>query len=237
MTRSILPTDRTKHKNHRGIPQPALRRLPVYYRRMLQAIEEGVPFVSSDELGKSAGVPGAQVRKDISCLSQHGRSGVGYDARSMASHLEELLGLVNDKEAVLVGVGNLGRALALYPGFSRYKLQIIALFDNNPSIVGQTVGDQQILPVEKLINLAQRLHIQVGIITVPAEAAQEVANTMIAGGIKVIWNFAPCRLTVPGDILVKNEDLATELAALSHRIAKHKVVVFNKAEREDVRPK
>ncbi|MBT9148890.1 MAG: Redox-sensing transcriptional repressor Rex [Dehalococcoidia bacterium] len=133
--------------------------MPVYYRRLLQAIEEGVPFVSSDNLGRSVGMPGAQVRKDLRYLSEHGRPGVGYDARSLAAHLEEFLGLVNDKEAVLVGVGNLGRALALYPGFARYRLQIIALFDSDPTKVGQTVGDRQIFPVEKLINLAQRLHI------------------------------------------------------------------------------
>ncbi len=216
-----------------GVPSPALQRMPVYYRRLRQAIEEGVPFVSSDDLGRSVGMPGAQVRKDLSYLLQHGRPGVGYDTRSLASHLEEFLGLVNDKEAVLVGVGNLGRALALYPGFAHYRLQIIALFDNHSDKVGQTVGERQILPVEKLANLAQRLHIQIGIITVPDGAAQEVADAMVTGGIKVIWNFAPCRLTVPGDVLVKNEDLAAELAALSHHITQRKVIVSGGAGRED----
>jgi len=228
MARSI---DRVKHKKQWGVPQPALQRMPVYYRCLLQSIKEEVPFISSDELGRSVGMPGAQVRKDLSYLSKHGRPGMGYDARSLASHLEEFLGLVNDKEAALVGMGNLGRALALYPGFASYKLQIIALFDNNPAKVGQTVSDRQILPMEKLANLTKRLHIQMGIITVPVGAAQEVADTMIAGGIKVIWNFAPCRLAVPGDVLVKNVDLAAELATLSHHITQRKITVSDGAGR------
>jgi redox-sensing transcriptional repressor len=176
-------------------------------------------------------VPGAQVRKDLSYLSEHGRSGIGYDARSLASYLEEFLGLINDKEAVLVGVGNLGRALALYPGFASYRLQIIALFDNDVAKVGQTIGGRRILPMEKLANLAQRLHIQMGIITVPASAAQEVAEAMIAGDIKVIWNFAPCRLVVPEGVLVKNEDLAAELATLSHHITRFKMAMPDKVEK------
>jgi len=125
---------------------------------------------------------------------------------------------VNDKEAVLVGVGNLGRALASYTGFERYGLRIVALFDQDPAKVGMLVGEHQVLPASKLADLASRLHIQMGIITVPACAAQSVADLMVAGGIRVIWNFAPCRLSLPDSVLVKNEDLAAELATLSHHI-------------------
>lgn len=202
-----------------GIPLPSLRRLPIYYRHLLQAIQEGQTFVSSEELGQHAGVPGAQVRKDLNYLEEAGRPGVGYETKALAALLEEFLGLINDKEAVLVGAGNLGRALASYPGFARYGLQIVALFDNDPLKIGQSVAGREVLPIEKLTDLAQRLHIQMGIITVPERAAQSVAEAMVAGGIKVIWNFAPCRLDVPADVLVKNEDLAAELATLSHHIA------------------
>lgn len=205
---------------HEGIPLPSLRRLPLYYRYLAQALQEGRAFVSSEELGQHAGVPGAQVRKDLNYLGETGRPGVGYDTKTLAALLEDFLGLVNDKEAVLVGAGNLGRALASYPGFARYGLQIVALFDNDPAKIGQTIAGREVLPVEKLTSLIRRLHIQMGIITVPAEAAQAVADAMVAGGIKVIWNFAPCRLTVPADVLVKNEDLAAELATLSHFIAR-----------------
>jgi redox-sensing transcriptional repressor len=147
-----------------------------------------------------------------------GRPGIGYDVAILADYLEHFLGLVNDKEAVLVGVGNLGRALVSYPGFTRYGLRIVALFDSDPAKVGQTMGEHRILPVSKLADLTRRLHVQMGIITVPGRAAQEVADQMVAGGVSVIWNFAPATLQVPDEVLVKNEDLAAELATLSHHI-------------------
>jgi redox-sensing transcriptional repressor len=207
------------------IPKPSLRRLPVYYRRLRQAIAEEAQYVSSEDLGASAGVPGAQVRKDLSFLAEFGRAGVGYPARALAAQLEDYLGLLNDKEAVLVGVGNLGRALALYSGFRSYGLQIIALFDSDPAKCGELEDGRQIFPVEKLADLVRRLQVRIGIITVPDCAAQEIAEAMLAGGIKVIWNFAPCRLCVPEDVYVKNEDLAAELATLSHHITQEKIAV------------
>lgn len=203
-----------------GIPLPSLRRLPFYYRRLVEALDEGAPIVSSDELGAAAGVTGAQVRRDLSFIDEEGRPGIGYDTRTLATRLEKFLGLANDKEAVLVGVGNLGRALASYTGFARYGLHIVALFDQDPAKVGMQVGEQRVLPVTKLSDLVSRLHVQMGIITVPACAAQDVADLMVAGGIRVIWNFAPCRLALPDTVLVKNEDLAAELATLSHHITR-----------------
>jgi len=206
-----------------GVPRPTLRRLPLYYRRLRQVAENDITIISSEELGKSVGSSAVQVRKDLSYLPEVGRAGIGYDVLSLAAYLEEYLGLVNDKEAVLVGVGNLGRALALYPGFKDYGLQIVALFDNDPAKIGRKVGAHRILRIEKLTNLCQRLHIQMGVITVSPHAAQEVADAMIAGGIRVIWNFAPCQIKAPTDVTVKNEDLATELATLSHNITRLKM--------------
>ncbi len=202
-----------------SIPLPSLRRLPIYYRRLRAALDEGKAVVSSQDLGDAADVPAAQVRKDLSHVGEFGRPGVGYDVAALAECLETFLGLVNDKEAVLVGVGNLGRALVSYPGFTRYGLRIVALFDADVAKVGRQVGEHRILPVSKLADLARRMHIQMGIITVPAHAAQDVAEEMVAGGISVIWNFSPTTLHVPEDILVKNEDLAAELATLSHHIS------------------
>ncbi len=206
-----------------GIPGPSLRRLPIYYRRLRQAVDAGESIVSSKDLGESAGVPDAQVRKDLSYLALDGRPGIGYDVRSLAALLEDFLGLVNDKEAVLVGAGNLGMALAMYPGFVRYGLQIVALFDNDPAKQGALPDGRQVLPVEKLTDLVSRLHVRIGIIAAPESVAQEVADAMVAGGIQVIWNFASCKLKVPADVLVKNEDLAAELATLSHHISQRKI--------------
>jgi redox-sensing transcriptional repressor len=206
-----------------GIPEPSLRRLPIYYRRLRQAIDQGGEVVSSRELGESASVPDAQVRKDLSYLELVGRPGVGYDARGLAAQLEEFLGLVNDKEAVLVGAGKLGMALAMYPGFVRYGLQIIVLFDNDPARLGELPDGRHVLPVEKLTDLVSRLQVRIGIITVPECVAQAIANAMVDGGIQVIWNFASCKLDVPADVLVKNQDLAAELATLSHHISQRRI--------------
>ncbi|NLG28152.1 MAG: redox-sensing transcriptional repressor Rex [Chloroflexi bacterium] len=213
-----------------GIPVPSLRRLPIYYRLLTAALEQGVTCISSEELGSEAGVPGAQVRKDLSYLPEYGRPGVGYDTRALAGYLEEFLGLVNDKEAILVGAGNLGRALMSYPGFERYGLEIIAVFDRDQDKVGQVIAGHDVLPVAKLPDLAKRLHVQMGIICVPADQAQHVAVLMVQGGVDVIWNFAPCHLSVPENVLVKDEDLAAELATLSHHITQRKLAAQMRAE-------
>jgi len=210
-----------------GIPRPSLRRLSLYYRCLLRAIDEGVTVIRSEELGYSADVPGAQVRKDLSYIDEYGRPGRGYDVKSLAGHIEKFLGLVNDKEAVIVGAGNLGRALAHYPGFARYGLRIVALFDKDPTRVGEQVGEYEVLPMGKLTGLVKRLHIRIGIITMPADAAQDAADALLAGGIHVIWNFAPRKLEVPDDVLIKNEDLAAELATLSHHISLHSVAQWD----------
>lgn len=206
-----------------GIPAPSLRRLPVYYRRLMRALDAGQASISSKELGEAAGVPDAQVRKDLGYLSYEGRPGVGYDARLLAACLEEFLGLANDKDAVLVGLGNLGRALAYYPGFEKYGLHILAIFDSDPAKQGRLPDGRQVFPAEKLTDLVRRLQIRIGIVTVPEGEAQSVADALIAGGVQVIWNFASCKLNVPADVLVKNEDLAAELATLSHHITQRKL--------------
>ncbi len=201
-----------------GIPKPTLNRLPVYYRRLLEAIDHGIGFVSSRELGAAAGVPDVQVRKDLTYLNQSGRSrsGVGYEAKSLANQLESYLGLKNPKRAALVGVGNLGQALALYPGFQHYGLQLLALFDNAPEKIGQTISSVTVEPITALPTRVRQMEIQLGIITVPVRAAQSVAQALVDGGVNTLWNFAPCHLEVPDEIMVKNEDLAAALAMLSH---------------------
>ncbi|MEN6408306.1 MAG: redox-sensing transcriptional repressor Rex [Anaerolineaceae bacterium] len=201
-----------------GIPIPTLRRLPLYYRRLRSAVDAGETYVSSAELGHATGATPEQVRKDLSYLDSQGRSRMGYSAEALAAQIEDTLGLVKDKEAVLVGAGRLGQALALYPGFSEFGLKIIVLFDNDPDKIGSPVGTLEVLPVEKLTNLVERMKIRIGILTTPREAAQAVAQQMVAGGIKAIWNFTATRLDVPPDVMVRNVDLSPEVAVLSHYI-------------------
>lgn len=200
-----------------GIPIPTLYRLPMYYHCLKAAIQEGEEFVSSVELGRVSGATPEQVRKDLGFLEGQGRSRVGYDARKLATTIEDYLGLMNDKEAVLVGAGNLGRALALYD-FSRFGFRIVVLFDKDPHKVGTKVGDLHVLPVEKMGNLVSRMRIRIGIVTTPPGSAQQVADEMVANGIKAIWNFSTLRLKVPADVMVRHVDLSSELVVISQYI-------------------
>jgi redox-sensing transcriptional repressor len=202
-----------------GVPRPSLSRLPLYYRFLVEAAGRGETVVSSDEMGQALGLPPAQIRKDLSYLREFGRPGVGYHAGALAGRIEELLGLASDKEAIVVGAGRLGQALAAYPGFAAYGLRIVALFDNDPVRIGQEVAGGTVFPLSRLQNLVPRLNVQMGIITVPADAAQQVADAMVEAGITAIWNFAPVRLVVPEGVWVENEDLASRLAMLSYHLA------------------
>ncbi len=203
-----------------GLPRPSLSRLPLYYRFLVEAAERGETIVSSEDIGRALGLPSAQIRKDLSFLREFGRPGVGYDVEALAASLEDFLGLANDKEAIVAGAGRLGQALAAYPGFAPYGLRIVALFDTDPDKAGQEVAGRKIYPWEKMPDLVARLHIQMGIITVPAAVAQEVAAAMVGAGIRAIWNFAPVRLLVPEGVWVENEDLATRLATLSYHVVR-----------------
>ncbi len=208
-------------------------RLPLYYRSLKVAIENNIEYISSEELGKSASVPGAQVRKDLSYLSEKGRPSIGYDTKKLALYLENYLGLVNDKEAVLVGVGNLGHALVHFPGFKTYGLKIALLFDNDPKKIGTVIDGLVINPIERLAEMALQMNLKMGIIAVPAGAAQGIADEMVKGGIIAIWNFAPYTIQVPEDVYVKSEDLAAGLAIVSHHIRfMSEPEPFDDAERE-----
>lgn len=206
-----------------ALPIPTLNRLPLYYREFRNAMEEGVENLNSAELGAILGISPAQIRKDLSFLNEQGRHGVGYNTHCMAAFLEEYLGLMDEKHAALVGVGNLARALICYPEFKHFGLQIRALFDNNPQIIGTEIEGLKIVSSTKLENLIERMRIRIGIITTPAEAAQTVADQMIAGGVFAIWNFAPITLKVPENVYVVNENLAIDFAKLSHYVQKQKL--------------
>lgn len=202
-----------------GIPIPTLRRLPLYYQQLLDASRQGKSFISSVELGKATGSAPEQVRKDLSFLAGQGKSRVGYETKKLAGIIEDYLGLQNNKKAVLVGAGNLGRALALYPGFAQFGLKIVALYDNDSSKIGQMVGNLQVMPVERMPEHLEKNHTCIGIITTSPGGAQEVAETMVNSGIRAIWNFSTVHLHVPEEVMVRNVDLSLELAVISHYIS------------------
>jgi redox-sensing transcriptional repressor len=175
--------------------------------------------VSCSYIGAQLGFDPTQVRKDLAVTGVTGRPKVGYEVPALIDAIESFLGWNNLRQAFLVGVGSLGAALLGYDRFNRYGLSIVAAFDSDPQKIDQEIHGKPIVAMEKLADLAQRMHVHLGILTVPAEAAQECADAMIRGGIRAIWNFAPITLDTPDDVIVQNEDMFASLAVLSSKLA------------------
>lgn len=200
-----------------SIPTPTLKRLPMYYRELLRVIENGTKKISSTDLGIALEIPPTQVRKDLSYIADQGRPGVGYHPERLAFTIRRCLALATPKKAALVGVGNLANALIYFPGFQEYGLHIEYLFDNDPQKIGKEIAEIQILSTDSLREILRDNQIPIGIITVPSAAAQQVADAMVEGGVKSIWNFAPFTIKVPENVFVLNQDLSIELAVLSFK--------------------
>ena len=203
-----------------SVPEPTLRRLPSYYHYLVRLREKGQVMISAAQIGEDLGVHHTQVRKDLAFTGSQGRPKVGHKVTDLVISIENFLNWNNATDAFLVGVGHLGTALLGYAGFARAGVKIVAAFDTNPKLIGKKIQGVLVLPLNKLSDLAQRMHINIGILTVPGEAAQEVADLMVASGIQAIWNFAPVTLTVPEHILVQNEDMASSLVMLSKHLKK-----------------
>jgi len=184
------------------IPRPSLARLPAYLRRLIQAIELGESVISSQALGEAAGVPAAQVRKDLSHLGELGRAGIGYEVEHLASVLHGFLGLGRAKRAVVVGAGNLGRALAAYPGFARYGLRIVALFDVDPAKIGRRESGREVYALDRLPEVVRQESVDMGILTVPADQAQDVADLMIEADEVMATELPVIPLWVPDAAIV-----------------------------------
>ena len=200
----------------RPIPEATVARLPVYLRALLELAEaQGLLTVSSEQLARMAGVNAAKVRKDLSYLGSYGTRGVGYDVEYLLYEVSRELGLTQDWPVVIVGLGNLGHALANYRGFMARGLRVVALVDADPRKVGERVGDLEIRHVDELPELAARLRIAIGVIATPAAVAQEVADRLVAAGVTSILNFAPVVLTVPDHVSLRKVDLSIELQILS----------------------
>lgn len=202
------------------IPQASLRRLPQYHHYLIELEAKGVRQVSTSLIGRDLNCVPVQVRKDLQYTGIVGKPKTGYAVRELIQAIETFLGWNNVNEAFLVGVGNLGTALLGHERFSKFGLRIVAAFDRDPAKIGQKVYDKSVFSLDKLRDLAPRMSIHLGIITTPAEAAQDVADIMVDAGILAIWNFTPGRLRVPDHIFVHNEDLYASLASLSWKLAR-----------------
>jgi redox-sensing transcriptional repressor len=199
----------------RRIPEATVARLPVYLRSLLEVEGEGQTTVSSERLAEMAGVNAAKVRKDLSYLGSYGTRGVGYDVEYLLFQMNRELGLTKDWPVAIVGIGNLGQALANYGGFGDRGFPVAALVDADPGRVGQSVGALRIQHVDDLPSVVAEAGVAIGVIATPAGAAQEVADRLVAAGVTSILNFAPALVTVPEGVSLRKVDLAVELQILS----------------------
>jgi redox-sensing transcriptional repressor len=197
------------------LPEATIARLPEYLRALHHLGEAGADTVSSEGLAAAAGVNSAKLRKDLSHLGSYGTRGVGYDVALLIDQIEYILGLDQRRAVCLVGVGNLGHALAGYDGFASRGFRIVALFDADPAKVGERLNGLTVRHIDELSRVAAEETIAIGVIATPASAAQAVADDLVAAGVTSILNFAPCVLSVPANVDVRKVDLAIELQILS----------------------
>lgn len=200
------------------ISKRTLYRLPIYLSLLQEKEREGVEYISATTIANLLDLNHVQVRKDLSCASSAGRPKVGYETKVLISDLKNFLDYNNAKNAVIVGAGDLGKALLGYNGFNSYGLNVIAAFDTNEEICGTQVKGKPIYHIDTMENRLARLDISIGIITTPARFAQATCDRLVKCGVKAIWNFAPTSLNVPKDIIVQNENMATSLAVLSNKL-------------------
>ncbi len=202
-----------------SIPGATVARLPVYHRVLASLATDGVITVSSEELAAACGVTSAKLRKDLSHLGSYGTRGVGYDVTFLTYQIARELGITKSRGLVIIGMGNLGRALASYRAFAERGFHVVAVLDRDPEIIGTQIrvgaNTLSVLPVSELGSVIAGSDAQIGVITTPAEAAQEIADHMVAAGLISILNFAPMVLNVPESVEVRKVDLAVELQILA----------------------
>jgi redox-sensing transcriptional repressor len=199
----------------RGIPEATVARLPIYLRALTLLGEEGTPTVSSEELAALAGVNSAKLRKDLSHLGSYGVRGVGYEVAYLVYQISRELGLTQDWPVAVVGIGNLGHALANYGGFASRGFSVVALFDHDKSVVGEQVAGLTVQSIDELESVVHSAGVAIGVVATPASAAQDVCDRLVAAGVRSVLNFAPCVLSVPDGVDVRKVDLSTELQILA----------------------
>lgn len=201
------------------VPEQTIRRLPIYLRCLLQAQALNMPVVNSLGLAQMAGTNAAQVRKDLSHLGELGTRGIGYDVEALIAQISHVLGVSETRRVAIVGFGRLGSALLGYRGFEERGFDVVGVFDADPAKVGTPVADTVVRSMDELEEGLRTLEVEVVLLTVPADFAQDVADRIVAAGVRAILNFAPVRLEVPDDVKVRPVDLSVELQVLSFHLA------------------
>ena len=200
------------------VPEPTLRRLPWYLSVCRLLKQRGELHVSSTRLSKETNIVASQIAKDLSCVNIVGRTRVGYDIDNLLAVLEDFLGFTRIHKAFIFGAGRLGSALLNDKGLKQFGLEVVAAFDTNPRVVGHNIAGIPVFHINELESKIKRYNVKIGILTVPIERAQEVADKMVVWGIKAIWNFTPLRIRVPEDIVVQNTSLYAHLSLMFNRL-------------------
>lgn len=201
-------------------PDVVVRRLPLYARTLAYLQQEGVKDVSSQELGKRINVTAAQIRKDLSYFGQLGKQGIGYKVDELLQHINRILGLSQDWNVVLVGVGHLGQAIARYSGFSEKGIHIVGLFDADPQKVGTEFTGLTIRHINDIGAVAQEHNVRMAIVAVSADRAQEVVNLLVKAGVQAILNYAPVSVQVPAGVWVRHIDPVSLLHSMTYYLAR-----------------
>ena len=209
-------TERTPTEAARDIPEATVARLPVYLRALTSLAESGTPTCSSEELAGAAGVNSAKLRKDLSYLGSYGTRGVGYDVEYLRYQIAREIGVTHDWPVVIVGIGNLGHALANFSGFRSRGFRVVALLDADPGRHSEQVAGIDVRPFRDLARIVAEQGVAIGVISTPAHAAQDVADAMVEAGITSLLNFAPQVLSVPEGVDVRKVDLSIELQILAY---------------------
>jgi redox-sensing transcriptional repressor len=198
------------------VPEASVARLSQYLRCVRRLAEQGRETTSSAEIEQLTGINAAQFRKDLSYFGEFGRPGLGYNVAHLHATLRRIMGLDEAVRAVIVGAGNLGSALLGYPGFREHGFIIEGVFDSNGNKIGREIAGRQVMDIADLSRFVRERHIGVAILTVPAAAAQSVANRLVSAGVKAILNFTPVKIIAPGDVAVRHVDLTQELEVLAY---------------------
>jgi redox-sensing transcriptional repressor len=198
------------------IPDIIIGRLPIYLRALQRLADKGTQTTSSQELGEIIGISAAQIRKDISQFGEFGKQGTGYSIPFLIERLQSILKVNRVWDMVIVGIGDMGHALARYNGFVNRGFQVTMLFDNDPQKVGQIVHNLEVFGMDGMIDKIRQNKVRVAILTVPASVAQDVTEQLVKAGIKSILNYAPIHLNVPRDVHVQHIDPATHLQRMTY---------------------
>jgi len=207
-----------------GIPEATIARLPIYLRVLYTCAEQGIATVSSEELAAAAGVNSAKLRKDLSHLGSYGTRGVGYDVDYLVYQVSRELGLTQDWPIVIIGAGNLGRALANYGGFASRGFRVAAVLDADPAVIGSEIAGHTVDSADRIEQVVARHRVSIGVIATPAAAAQDVCDRLVAAGVMSILNFAPVVLSVPLGVDVRKVDLSIELQILAFHAQRRSIV-------------